>query len=103
MMDKYDELCNALVVVGELDEDTSHDNKFDALKKYLKEMKKNEVTLSFYNVEKIIGTELCKSAYNYSVYWHPSPTHTLPNTILDAGYKIAAVDLLAKRIQLEKQ
>ena len=103
MIDKYDELCNALVVVGELDEDTSPDNKFDPLKKYLKEMKKNEVTLSFSDVEKIIGTELCKSAYNYSAYWHPSPTHTLPNTILDAGYKIAAVDLLAKRIQLEKQ
>lgn len=103
MIDKYDELCNALVVAGELDEDTSHDNKFDALKKYLQEIKQDEVTLSFSDVEKIIGTELCKSAYYYSAYWHPSPTHTLPNTILDAGYKIALVDLMAKNIQLEKQ
>lgn len=103
MIDKYDELCNALVIAGELDEEPSHDNKFDALKKYLQETNQDVATLSFSEIEEIIGTKLCKSAYNYSAYWHPSPTHTLPNTILDAGYKITLVDLLAKRITVEKQ
>jgi len=103
MIDKYDELCNALVAVGELDEDTSHENKFDALKKYLQAFGKDKITLSFAEIEEIIGTELCKSAYNYSAYWYPSPTHILPNTILDAGYKIASVNLLAKNVLMEKQ
>lgn len=102
MIDKYDELCNALVIAGELDEDTSHESKFGALNKYLCELKQDKITMSFADIEKIIGTELCKSAYNYSAYWQPSPTHILPNTILDAGYKIESVNLLAKNITVEK-
>lgn len=103
MIDKLDELCNALVAVGELDEDTSYELKFDALKKYLHESCKNKITLTFAEIEEIIGTELCKSAYNYSAYWHPSPTHILPNTILSAGYKITSVNLQSKNIFIEKQ
>lgn len=103
MIDKCDELCNALAAVGELDEETSHENKFDAVKEYLQASGKDKIILSFMEIEEVIGTELCKSAYNYSAYWHPSPTHIMPNMILDAGYKIISVNLLAKNILVERQ
>lgn len=49
-----------------------------------------------------IESTLCKSAYNYSAYWNPSPTHTMPNTILAAGFKVVSVDLVSKSLLLQK-
>ena len=63
----------------------------------------NKINNLLAEIENIIGMTLCKSAYTYLAYWQPSPTHTLPNTILSAGYKIASIDLRGKRIALEKQ
>ena len=100
MIDKCEELSNALVQVGEMDEEPQEKDKFSKLKKYLEDFGKSELTLTFAEIEEIIGCSLCKSAYNYSAYWNPSPTHTMPNTILAAGYKIVAVDLLSKTISL---
>lgn len=44
-----------------------------------------------------------KKGLIYPAYCQPSPTHTMPNTILALGYKVALVDLIGKRIILEKQ
>lgn len=103
MIDKCDELSNALVQVGEMDEEPVEKDKFSKLKQYLEECGKSELKLDFADIENIIGCTLCKSAYNYSAYWTPSPTHTMPNTILAAGYKVASVDLIAKSLKLQKQ
>ena len=102
MIDKYDELCNALDAADEINLEMARENKFDALSTYLYKNGKQNITLSFADIENIIGTDLCKSAYNYQAYWNPSPTHILPNTIVASGYKITAVNLLAKEIMLEK-
>ncbi len=102
MIDKYDELCNALAAADEINPEMARENKFDALSTYLYKNGKQNITLSFADIENIIGTDLCKSAYNYQAYWNPSPTHILPNTIVASGYKITAINLLAKEIMLEK-
>lgn len=105
MIDKFDELKNALVAVGEVDDSFrggQSTEKFAGLKSYLMKESKKVVSLSFKEIENIIGCDLCMSAYNYSAYWQPSQTHILPNTIIAAGYKISSVDLLVKRITLEK-
>jgi len=102
MIDKCEELSNALVQVGEMDEEPQEKDKFSKLKLYLEECGKSELTLTFAEIEKIIGCSLCKSAYNYSAYWNLSPTHTMPNTILAAGYKIAKIDLFAQNIVIQK-
>ena len=103
MIDKCDELSNALVQVGEMDEEAQEKDKFTKLKQYLENCGKTELILTFADVEAIIGCTLCKSAYNYSAYWNPSPTHTMPNTILSAGYKIVSVDLISKELVMQKQ
>lgn len=78
-------------------------DKFSKLKQYLENCGKTELTLTFTDIETIIGCNLCKSAYNYSAYWTPSPTHTMPNTILAAGFKVVSVDLLSNSLLLHKQ
>lgn len=102
MIDKCDELSNALVQVGEMDEEPQEKDKFSKLKQYLENCGKTELTLTFVDIEAIIGCTLCKSAYNYSAYWNPSPTHTMPNTILAAGFKVVSVDLVSKSLLLQK-
>ena len=103
MIDKCDELSNALVQVGEMDEEAQEKDKFTKLKQYLENCGKTELILTFADIEAIIGCTLCKSAYNYSAYWNPSPTHTMPNTILSAGYKVVSVDLISKELVMQKQ
>lgn len=103
MIDKCDELSNALVQVGEMDEEAQEKDKFTKLKQYLENCGKAELMLTFTDIENIIGCTLCKSAYNYSAYWKPSPTHTMPNTILSAGYKVVSVDLISKELVMQKQ
>ncbi len=104
MIDKFNKLCNALSTVGEIDKmERRESNKFGALRKYLDECDRIELTLSFSDIEEILGTSLCKSAYSYAAYWEPSDTHILPNIIIDAGYQIELVDLLQKVVQLKKQ
>ena len=76
--------------------------KFNALKKFLTAQKNGTVQLTFSEIENIIAGPLCKSAYQYSAYWHPSETHTLPNMIIDAGYTIDNIDLQNQKIALKK-
>lgn len=77
-------------------------SKFINLEKFLLTQNKNYLELLFSEIEKIIGATLCPSAYKYNPYWHPSKTHTLPNLIIDCGYKIISVDLNNQLITLKK-
>ena len=105
MIDKFDELKNALALVGEIDSSfkaNQSTEKFAGLKAYLNEENKDFISLSFKEIEDIIGCDLCRSAYNYPAYWQPSSTHVLPNNIIAAGYRVSSVDLFAQRVSLEK-
>lgn len=103
MIEKFDLLVDALVSADELDNEEPSGEKFSEIKKYLESCGKSKISLTFAKVEKIIGTELCRSAYTYPVYWKPSKTHTMANTIVAAGYEVISVDLTSKKIDLEKR
>ena len=77
--------------------------KFEALKDFLIAQQSETIRLTFAEIESMIADSLCKSAYQYSAYWHPSETHTLPNMIIDAGYTIENVDLQNQKIVLKKR
>jgi len=64
-------------------------DKFYRLERYLKTKNEESFTMTFNEIESILGFRLASSAYNYSGYWSPSPTHTLPNMILECGYKVS--------------
>ena len=62
MIDKCEELSNALVQVGEMDEEPQEKDKFSKLKKYLEDCGKSELTLTFAEIEEIIGCSLLSIA-----------------------------------------
>ena len=64
-------------------------DKFYRLERYLKTKNEESFTMTFNEIESILGFGLSSSAYNYPGYWSPSPTHTLPNMILECGYKVS--------------
>lgn len=103
MIEKFDSLVDALVSADELDNEEPSGEKFSEIKKYLESCGKSKISLTFAEVENIIGIELCRSAYTYPVYWKPSKTHTMANTIVAAGYEVISVDLTSKKIDLEKR
>ena len=77
--------------------------KFEALKDFLIAQQSETIRLTFAEIESMIADSLCKSAYQYSAYWHSSETHTLPNMIIDAGYTIENVDLQNQTLTLKRR
>ncbi len=63
-------------------------DKFYKLERYLKNKTAESFTMSFEEVEEILGFKLAMSAYTYTAYWNPSKTHTMANMILECGYKV---------------
>ena len=45
-------------------------DKFAGLIMYFSELKDNEVSLTFEQIESIVGERLCYSAYNHKEYWY---------------------------------
>jgi hypothetical protein len=76
--------------------------KFLELSKYFENSKTSHITLSFQEIEKIIGQKLYPSAYKYVQYWNHSKTHTITFSWIDAGYKLDRVDLKNQRVSFVK-
>jgi hypothetical protein len=66
--------------------------KYNELKKYLEDNKKNTVVLSYEDIERIIGTKLPKSAYRHRAWWSNSG-HPHARTWSDSGWKVISVEL----------
>lgn len=103
LIEKFVAMYNALKEVNEIDGVISINNKFFALKQYLTYSSSDNIKLSFNEIEELIGAKLCKSARTYNAYWSPSETHTMPNTINEAGYDIVSVDFGGECVYLEKK
>lgn len=64
-------------------------DKFENLTYFLKHQQKNCFTLTFAEIEEILGSSLCDSAYKYSVYWNPSGRKGgFPIAVLNCGYRM---------------
>lgn len=51
------------------------------------------VSLSFTEVEKVIGKPLCKSTFKFYSYWYPGYNRPISNVIYNAGFDVDRVDL----------
>ena len=69
--------------------------KYDPLKTYLAECRKQEVTLSFTALEQILGASLPRSARIHSAWWgnEVQGAHVQSKSWLVAGYKVSLVRL----------
>jgi len=78
-------------------------NKFQLLMDYFSLRKESVVTLTFKEVEEILGYSLCESALSYSSYWKPCGKFPgISACWLSNGYKIRALDLKKKRVIFER-
>ncbi len=77
--------------------------KFDPLRKHLEQNGSDRITLSFSDIERIIGEELCPSARKHHAYWRLSKTHMLPQAVDDAGYSVESVQLTNETVSFSKK
>jgi len=67
-------------------------SKYDRLEQYLKNSEKKIETLSYDEIERIIGFKLPSSAYVHRPWW-ANGGHSQANSWLNAGWKVSSVDL----------
>ncbi len=78
-------------------------SKYAPLHHYLVRVKTNKLTLTFAEIEKIIGANLPRSAFNYPEWWGNDLTHTqAANGWLAAQWKKSDVNLLTKVVQFNR-
>ena len=76
-------------------------DKFYNFECYLRNKKEDTFSLSFNEIEDILGFKLTFSAYAYQAYWKASKTHTFPNRVLKYGYRMTPY-LMAKYVVFSK-
>ncbi|MFB7157994.1 MULTISPECIES: hypothetical protein [unclassified Lysinibacillus] len=68
--------------------------KYLQLQQFLKSNGSECITLSFGNIEMILGFKLPDSAYKYSAWWSNNiGSHTQAHSWVDAGYKTQSIQL----------
>jgi hypothetical protein len=73
-------------------------SKYEGLTEYLQKQAGKRVTLSFGQVEGIIGDALPDSARRHRAWWANDPKHVEAAAWLSAGWKSASVSLLEERV-----
>lgn len=68
-------------------------DKFTNLYRYFSDLDVGEVSLTFKQLESILGEKLSKSAYQYQAYWYDSKTHMLPKCWVENNYKMTSLNL----------
>ena len=76
--------------------------KFRELDNYFSETTKTPITLKFTEIEKIIGFNLCESAYKYQAYWYQHGKGNISNAWINQNYEILKLDLVNKKIIFRK-
>lgn len=77
--------------------------KYLFLTEYLLKSNKEEITLTFKEIEKILGFELPVSTKKYAVNWSNTNTLTLPLAWLNAGYKTHNTDMKNQIVHFSKR
>ncbi|MGB2872348.1 DUF7662 domain-containing protein [Psychrobacillus psychrotolerans] len=68
--------------------------KYLQLQQFLKTNSSECITLSFENIEQVLGFKLPNSAYKYSAWWSNNiGSHTQAHSWIDVGYKTQSVQL----------
>lgn len=77
--------------------------KYRFLADYLHDNGGDSITMSFEQIEQLVGDKLPRSAYNYRAYWSNTDTHTISRAWMRAGYMVTYVNLLSKKVTFEKR
>lgn len=78
-------------------------SSYAAIGTYLQDASGKETTLSFDDIEGIIGRPLPASAHRHRAWWANTDTHSQALTWLAAGWKVEAADLDAKEVTFVRE
>ena len=75
-------------------------SRYNALKHFLSSKSENNWTISFQEIESILGSRLPKSAYQYSAWWANNVSETTRHcrSWLDAGWQATNVNLTDRQV-----
>jgi len=72
--------------------------RYEKLMEFFRKQNANRITLTFNQIEEIIGFPLYPSAREHPQYWNTSLTHTITRSWEETGYKKDMVDLKSEII-----
>ena len=78
-------------------------DKFIALTSYLEKCGKDEIKMSFSEIERIIGFRLPDSAYTYLAQWSNSESHSFAFGWLNAGYLTRRVNIPEQTVEFVRE
>ena len=78
-------------------------DKFIELTTYLKNCGKDEIKMTFSDIEKILGFQLPDSAYLYPALWSNSESHSIAFGWLNAGYLTRQVNIPMQTVEFIKE
>ncbi len=76
-------------------------SKYSSLSNYLIASGKKDITLTFSDIERVLGFKLPQSAYTYHAWW-ANGGHSQSDAWLGAGYKVERIDLEARKVGFSK-
>lgn len=77
--------------------------KYEALGQFLKGQPTEEVSLSFSDIERVIGSALPPSAYAHRPWWSNNPSNSAMTRVwLDAGFRTERVDMTGKKLVFKR-
>jgi hypothetical protein len=80
-----------------------HTGKYRDLWVWLVEQKVDEVTVTFSDVEQILGFKLPPSSREHLPHWHGYKGSAVARAIIDAGFRSRNVDLAGERLTLVRE
>ena len=78
-------------------------SKYAPLADHLLDSGQEAVSVTFADIERIIGAKLPRSAFTHRAWWSNNPTNSvITNFWLKAGYKTESVDMAGKKLVFVK-
>jgi hypothetical protein len=79
-------------------------SKYDPLKHHLASQSWSEVTMTFAEVEAVLGAKLPRSAYTHAAWWanESEGSHVQAKAWLDAGFETADVDKISHKLTFKR-
>lgn len=78
-------------------------SKYDPLTAHLRASDEDQISVTFGEIERVVGARLPASAYRHRAWWSNNPTNSvITDAWLKAGYKTADVDMTGRRLVFRK-
>ena len=78
-------------------------SKYAALEVHLRKSGQESVTMTFAEIERVIGADLPPSAFKHRPWWSNNPSNSvITHSWLKAGYKTENVDMAGKKLHFVK-